>query len=54
MSSAVVTSHDPWIDEIVNVILQLSAGRLKVRGKPAERGDELDAMLSGLNGLAMS
>jgi len=45
-------NNDPRIGEILNLILQVAGGNFEARAVPSEQGDELDAIISGLNMLA--
>ena len=43
------TTQDLRLNEVLELILQLTSGNLQVQGTPSERGDELDAIITGLN-----
>ncbi len=43
------TRQDQRISEILDLIIQITSGNLSARGNPSERGDELDAIIVGLN-----
>ncbi|HKI53125.1 MAG TPA: sensor domain-containing diguanylate cyclase [Anaerolineales bacterium] len=43
------TTQDPRLDEALELILQITSGNLEARGTPSERGDEFDAIVTGLN-----
>ncbi|MCC6751372.1 MAG: hypothetical protein IT371_27205 [Deltaproteobacteria bacterium] len=43
---------DPRLDEVFQLLLRLAGGELEARGTPSEAGDDLDAILLGLNMLA--
>lgn len=43
---------DPRLEQIQELLMQLASGHLEARGAPSERGDELDAILAGVNRLA--
>ena len=43
------TTQDPRLNEVLELILQITSGDLEARGTPSERGDELDAIITGLN-----
>jgi diguanylate cyclase (GGDEF)-like protein len=42
-------AQDPRLNEVLELILQLTSGNLQVQGTPSDRGDELDAIITGLN-----
>jgi diguanylate cyclase (GGDEF)-like protein len=44
--------RDPRLDELVETVIALAAGRLDTRLEPSEAGDEIDAITVGLNMLA--
>ncbi len=46
------TTQDPRLNEVLDLILQITSGNFEARGIPSERGDELDAIFAGLNMLA--
>ena len=43
------TTQDPRLNDVLDLILQITSGDLKARGTPSEHGDELDAIITGLN-----
>ncbi len=43
------TTQDPRLNDVLDLILQITSGNLEARGTPSERGDELDAIVTGLN-----
>ncbi|MGB7874966.1 MAG: sensor domain-containing diguanylate cyclase [Anaerolineales bacterium] len=43
------TTQDPRLNEVLDLILQITSGNLEARGTPSEGGDELDAIITGLN-----
>lgn len=45
-------AHDHRVDEIADVMVRLTAGQLSARVVPSGAGDELDAIMVGLNWLA--
>ncbi len=49
MSKKEKLNQDPRIGEILNLILQIAGGNLEARAVPSEQGDDLDAIISGLN-----
>jgi diguanylate cyclase (GGDEF)-like protein len=42
-------TQDPRLNEVLELILQITSGDLQAQGTPTERGDELDAIITGLN-----
>jgi diguanylate cyclase (GGDEF)-like protein len=42
-------AQDPRLNEVLELILQLTSGDFQAQGIPSERGDELDAIITGLN-----
>ncbi len=42
-------TQDPRLNEVLELILQITSGNLEARGTPSDRGDELDAIVTGLN-----
>jgi len=42
-------AQDPRLNEVLELILRLTSGDLQVQGIPSDRGDELDAIITGLN-----
>lgn len=42
-------TQDPRLNQVLELILQITSGNLEARGIPSERGDELDAIVTGLN-----
>ena len=49
MSKNEKLNNDSRIGEILNLILQIAGGNFEARAVPSEQGDELDAIISGLN-----
>lgn len=43
---------DPRVERIVDLVMQLAAGELSARVEPSEAGDDLDAIILGVNMLA--
>ena len=43
---------DPRLQELVDGIVRLAAGDLEARLAPSENGDEIDAVITGINLLA--
>jgi rsbT co-antagonist protein RsbR len=41
--------EDPRVEQILEAIMRLASGNLKTRTPPSDRGDEFDAIISGLN-----
>ena len=42
-------TQDPRLNEVLELILQLTSGDFNAQGTPSEHGDELDAIITGLN-----
>jgi diguanylate cyclase (GGDEF)-like protein len=42
-------TQDPRLNEVLELILQLTSGDLQAQGIPSDHGDELDAIITGLN-----
>ncbi len=42
-------TQDPRLNDVLDLILQITSGDLEARGTPSEHGDELDAIITGLN-----
>lgn len=40
---------DPRFEEALDVLTQLASGDLGMRGEPSDRGDEIDALMTGIN-----
>lgn len=52
MSTAANSHNDPRLEEIQKLLVRYTTGDYTERGKISERGDELDAIMLGLNTLA--
>jgi len=52
MNSKAKHTENSRMEEILDLITQLASGDLEVRGTPSEVGDNIDAMIIGLNMLA--
>lgn len=42
-------TQDPRLNEVLELILQITSGNIEARGTPSERNDEFDAIITGLN-----
>ena len=49
MTSEEITTQDPRLNEVLGLILQLTSGDLQAMVPPSDRGDALDAIITGLN-----
>ncbi len=49
MTSEEITTQDPRLNEVLGLILQLTSGDLQAQVTPSDRGDALDAIITGLN-----
>ena len=49
MTSEAITTQDPRLNEVLELILQLTSGDLQAQVTPSDRGDALDAIITGLN-----
>jgi diguanylate cyclase (GGDEF)-like protein/PAS domain S-box-containing protein len=52
MNAPLDCSSDPRLEHILDILLQLASGNMTVRTSPSDRGDALDAVMTGLNMLA--
>ena len=49
MKKETISQDDPRFTEIIDLIMRLAEGDLEARGNVSGNGDELDAIITGLN-----
>ena len=47
-----INQNDPRFNRIIDLIMNLAEGDLEARAEVSNKGDELDAIITGLNMLA--